>query len=208
MEKVINVAPINLNRITIRIEGDSDLILNKMNKRNKETLIDKQTGKSKKVKDTNDWEDVITAMHWRDGEPTQYTEASLRKALKENAPCITAFGLKKSFEEAVVRNGIDKYATKFRNGVNVIAAGNLVPIKFTEHFVDEKLMSPKRGAPVRTLQNRFTGWSAEFEVQYVDGGEISLEQIIQIIGLAGFGGGIGSGRTSGYGRYHIAGVRG
>ncbi len=208
MEKVINVTPINLNRITIRIEGDSDLILNKMNKRNKETLIDKQTGKSKKVKDTNDWEDVITAMHWRDGEPTQYTEASLRKALKENAPCITAFGLKKSFEEAVVRNGIDKYATKFRNGVNVIAAGNLVPIKFTEHFVDEKLMSPKRGAPVRTLQNRFTGWSAEFEVQYVDGGEISLEQIIQIIGLAGFGGGIGSGRTSGYGRYHIAGVRG
>ena len=93
MEKVINVTPINLNRITIRIEGDSDLILNKMNKRNKETLIDKQTGKSKKVKDTNDWEDVITAMHWRDGEPTQHTEASLRKALKENAPCITAIGL-------------------------------------------------------------------------------------------------------------------
>lgn len=208
MEKVINVAPINLNRITIRIEGDSDLILNKMNKKNKETLIDKQTGKSKKVKDTNDWEDVITAMHWRDGEPTQYTEASLRKALKENAPCITAFGLKKSFEEAVVRNGIDKYATKFKNGVNVIAPGGLVPIKFTDHFVDEKLIPAKKGSPVRSLQSRFSGWSAEFEIQFIEGGVYSIEQIIQIIGLAGFGGGIGSGRTSGYGRYHITEVRG
>ena len=40
----------------------------------------------------------------------------------------------------------------------------------------------------------------------LDGGAYSLEQIIQVIGLAGFGGGIGSGRTSGYGRYHIVGV--
>ena len=206
--EVIEIKKIEPKTVEITIVGDTDLILNKMNKRNRETLIDKQTGKSKKVKESSDWEDIITAMHWRDGEPKEYSEKSLREALEENAPCITTFGLKKSFEEAVVRNGIDKYATKFRNGVNVIASGNLVPIMFAEHFVDEKLMSPKRGAPVRTLQNRFAGWSAEFDVQYVDGGEISLEQIVQIIGLAGFGGGIGSGRTSGYGRYHIAEVRG
>ena len=35
----------------------------------------------------------------------------------------------------------------------------------------------------------------------------SLEQIINIINLAGFGLGIGSGRTSGYGRYHVEEVR-
>ena len=31
----------------------------------------------------------------------------------------------------------------------------------------------------------------------------SAEQIVNIINLAGFGIGIGSGRTSGYGRYHV-----
>lgn len=90
--------------------------------------------------------------------------------------------------------------------MNVIAEGGLVPITFAEHNVDEKLMSPKRGAPVLVRLNRFTGWKATFKVQWVEGGAYSLEQIIQIIGLAGFGGGIGSGRSSGYGRYHIASV--
>lgn len=201
--KEITVKPIQLTTITVRIEGDSDLILNQMNAINRRTLTDKQKNKSKKVEEKNEWEEVITAIHWRDGEPKVFTEESMKDALINNAPCITTFGLKKSFEEAIVRNEIDKYATKFRNGVNVIASGGLVPIKFAEHFIDEKLMSPKHGAPVLTRQNRFTGWSAEFKVQFIEGGAYSIEQILQIIGLAGFGGGIGSGRTSGYGRYHI-----
>lgn len=202
----ITVKPIQLTTVTVRIEGDSDLILNQMNAINRRTLTDKQKNKSKKVEEKNEWEEVITAIHWRDGEPKVFTEESMKDALVNNAPCITSFGLKKSFEEAIVRNEIDKYATKFRNGVNVVASNGLVPIKFAEHYIDEKLMSPKRGAPVLTRQNRFTGWSAEFKIQFIDGGAYSLEQIIQIIGLAGFGGGIGSGRTSGYGRYHIVGV--
>lgn len=34
----------------------------------------------------------------------------------------------------------------------------------------------------------------------------SLEQIVNIVNLAGFGNGIGSGRSSGYGRYHVDGI--
>ena len=202
-EKNIVVKPIQINTVTIKIVGDGDLILNKMNDVTTRELTDKQKNKSKTVEEKNEWEQIITAIHWRDGKPTEFTEESLKDALKNNAPCITAFGLKKSFEEAIVRNSIDTYATKFRNGVNVVAENGLIPIKFYEHFIDEKLMSPKRGAPVLTRQNRFTGWSAEFKLQFIDGGAYSLEQIIQIVGLAGFGGGIGSGRSSGYGRYHI-----
>ena len=91
--------------------------------------------------------------------------------------------------------------------MNVLGkADNLVPIKFTEHHVDEKLMSPKRGAPVLVYLNRFSGWSAEFDISYLEN-VYSLEQIINIVNLAGFGLGIGSGRTSGYGRYHVANVK-
>ena len=35
----------------------------------------------------------------------------------------------------------------------------------------------------------------------------SLEQIVNIVNLAGFGNGIGSGRSSGYGRYHVDGIK-
>ena len=205
-EKVITIKPIEINTMRITIEGDSDLILNRMNKRTVEMLTDQRKDKGKTIREANVWEDVITSMHWRDPLPDQYDEKTLERLLKENAPCISAFGLKKSFGQAVVRNEIDKYATKFDASVNLVAPGNLVPITFAEHFVDEKLMSPKRGAPVLSRQNRFTGWKAAFTVQYMDGGSYSAEQIVQVINLAGFGLGIGSGRTSGYGRYHVVGV--
>ena len=206
-EKTISIKPIAMNTVTITIEGDGDLILNQMNAPTKRELIDKRNDKSKTIKERNKWEEIITAIHWRDGAPETFTEDSLNEALENNAPCITTFGLKKSFEEAVVRNELDKYSTKFRNGVNVVGKGGLVPIRFTEHHIDEKLMSPKKGAPVLSRQNRFSGWSADITIQYVDGGAYSLEQIVQIVGLAGFGGGIGSGRSSGYGRYHVVGAK-
>ena len=113
--------------------------------------------------------------------------------------------MKKSFGEAVVRNEIDKYKTKFDANVNIIAPNNLIPIKFTGYELDEKLMSPKKGSPVLVRLNRFIGWSADIVVQYLDN-VYSEEQIINIVNLAGFGLGIGSGRTSGYGRYSVTAI--
>ena len=101
----------------------------------------------------------------------------------------------------MVRNELDKYKTKFDASVNIIAKGGLVPVSFTEYNLDEKLMSPKKGAPVLVHLNRFSGWSTEFEVQFMEN-VYSAEQIVNIVNLAGFGLGIGSGRSSGYGRYH------
>ena len=204
--ETIEIKRIDVKQVTVKIVGDGDLILNKMNDVSARQLTDQRKNKAKDMEVPNEWEQIITAMHWRDGKPTDFSEQGLIDALKNNAPCITAFGLKKSFGEAVVRNEIDKFKTKFDPSVNIIAKGNLVPVKFTEHYIDEKLMSPVRGKPVLVRMNRFSGWSAEFTIQFTEN-VYSLEQIINIINLAGFGLGIGSGRTSGYGRYHVEEVR-
>lgn len=202
--KTIEVKPIKINTAKFRIVGDGELILNKMNAVTERELMDKQKNKSKDTREKNMWEELITAIRWRDGDPEVFTEESFRDALMNNAPCISGFGLKKSFGQAIVRNEIDRYATKFDNTVNVVETN--IPITFTTHRVEEKLMSPKKGSPVLTRQNIFSGWSAEFTIRYVDNGTYSLEMIAQVISLAGFGGGIGSGRSSGYGRYHIEGI--
>ena len=204
--ETIEIKRIETKQVTVKIVGDGDLILNKMNDVSARQLTDQRKNKAKDLEVPNEWEQIITALHWRDGKPTDFSEQGLIYALKNNAPCITAFGLKKSFGEAVVRNEIDKFKTKFDPSVNIIAKGNLIPIKFTEHYIDEKLMSPVRGKPVLVRMNRFSGWSAEFTIQFTEN-VYSLEQIINIINLAGFGLGIGSGRTSGYGRYHVEEVR-
>ena len=204
--ETIEIKRIDVKQVTVKIVGDGDLILNKMNDVSARQLTDQRKNKAKDLEVPNEWEQIITALHWRDGKPTDFSEQGLIDALKNNAPCITAFGLKKSFGEAVVRNEIDKFKTKFDPSVNIIAKGNLIPIKFTEHYIDEKLMSPVRGKPVLVRMNRFSGWSAEFTIQFTEN-VYSLEQIINIINLAGFGLGIGSGRTSGFGRYHVENVK-
>lgn len=208
-EKEIKLAAINVKTAQIFIEGDSDLVLNKMNARNTRVLTADDRKKIREV--PNKWEDIITAINWRDGIPCKDTYAEcdedmLYRMLRDNAPCISAFGLKKSFGQAVVRNEIDKYATKFDNAVNVVAPKGLVPITFAEYAIDERLMSPKRGAPINVALSHFCGWKASFTINYTDH-VFSIEQIVNIINLAGFGLGIGSGRTSGYGRYHVVDVK-
>ncbi len=187
----------------VTIEGDSDLILNKMNDVTMRKLVGERKNKAKDLDVPNVWEEIITSMHWRDGKPTDFSEDGLKKALQENAPCISTFGLLKSFGSAVLDTGIDnKTAKKFFANVNIIANGNITPITFAEHFIDEKLMQPKKGSPVLVRLNRFSGWSTTFTLKYMET-IYSTEQIVNIICLAGFSG-IGSGRSSGYGRYHIS----
>lgn len=204
--KAIEIKKASVKIATVLIQGDSDLVLNKMNAPTSRALVDARKDKAKTLEKPNYWEEVITSMHWYNGTPADFSEEGLRNALTNNAPCISAFGLRKSFGDAVVRNEIDNYSTKFFASVNILAKGNLIPIKFAEHHIDEKLMSPKKGAPVLAKLNRFTGWSAEFTIQYLEN-VYSLEQIVNIIDLAGFGLGIGSGRSSGYGRYHVANIK-
>lgn len=206
-QESIVLKKVKVSSAIIYIEGDGDLVLNKMNDPTARALTDARKDKAKSMEKPDEWESVITSMHWRDGTPKEFSEASLEEALRNNAPCISAFGMKQSLKAAVVRNNIDTYSTKFDASVNIVAVNNLIPITFAEHHIDEKLMSPKKGSPVLVRLNRFVGWKAEFMIQYIDGGAYSLDQIVNLINLAGFGLGIGSGRSSGYGRYHVADVK-
>lgn len=209
-EQIIEIKPITVNTATVVIEGDSELVLNKMNARNTRSLTGRNNGNNLTREIPNKWEDIITAIHWRDpidvDAMRNADEEDLMALLKNNAPCISAFGLKKSFCAAVVRNQIDSFSTKFDSGMNIIAKNNMVPITFSDYSIDERLMSPKRGSPVLVYISHFGGWRAEIDIQYT-GVVYNLEQIVNIINIAGFGLGIGSGRSSGYGRYHVADVK-
>ena len=198
-----------VKHMLVTIKGDGDLILNKMNARNERWLIiGRDSGLEEKP---NVWEDIITSIHWLhplecENTYTDCNEEMMNQLLANNKPCLSSFALKKSFGDATVRNEIDTYATKINTAVNVVAAGGLVPITFGNWYVEQRLMSPKKGKPLTVHLNHFQDWSAEFQIDYMDH-VFSRDQILNIINLAGFGLGIGSGRTSGYGRYHITEVK-
>ena len=94
--KTIEVKPIKINTAKFRIVGDGELVLNKMDAITERTLSDRQKGKSKDTSEKNMWEELITKIRWRDGDPETFTEESFRDALLNNAPCISGFGLKES----------------------------------------------------------------------------------------------------------------
>ena len=213
---------INVNHATIHIVGKSDLVLNKMNASNARALLcdDRKAQAVWEREHKNPWEDIITSVHWKKGIPITGDNsdglATNRECSKEmmmqmldpenNAPCITAFGLKKSWGQAVVRQKIDAYSTRFDAAVNIVSDGGLIPVKFAEWKIDERLMSPKRGAPVCVKLNHFIGWSADVDIEYTTNC-FSLKEILTIIRYAGFSIGIGSGRSSDYGRYDVADVK-
>lgn len=205
-ETVIEMKPIEVKTLKIKIVGDTDLRLHKMDAYNKQLLIDKQKGKEVKSKNTavDKWLQAISTVTWRDGEPEAYTEEAYYNALQNNAPCISGFGLKKSIGQAVTRLGFETYSTNFNASVQIISEN--IPIKFAECELIEQLVPTPTGSPILGYINQFKGWSAEFEIRYIEN-YYSLEQIINFIKYAGFSMGIGSGRpaksASNYGTYHI-----
>ncbi len=209
--QTIELKNIEVKNAQVFIVGDSDLILNKVNARYERELRDIDVG-AKTVKETpNMWEDIITAVKWNIPYPVADTykemdEDTYRYMLQNGKPCVSSYGLWKSIGDAVVRNEIDTYATKIKNAVNIIAQDNSIPIDFAEAYVDSKVMPLKKGGHTITKLNRFTGWSCNFTIRYTEN-VYTLNQIINFINLAGFGLGIGSGRSSGYGRYHVIDVK-
>lgn len=212
-DEFITVKSPEIRYATIEIAGDGDLVLNKKNARTVRMLSADDRKQFTQV--PNLWEDLTTAIHWRDkltrpdGSPVKDTyeecdEETFYYNLEHNAPCISAFGLKKTLNAAVVRNKIDKYSTNFDAAVNIVADRNLIPVAFSEHWIDMQIMTPKRGSPITARLHHFSGWKASVTISFMEN-IFKLQSIVNIFQLAGFGLGIGSGRTSGYGRYHVAG---
>ena len=221
-KQAVILKEIKVERAIVTIEGKSDLVLNKMNASSSRWLMaeDRKAQAVWESQHKNKWENIITSMHWKNQIPITGDNsdglATNRECSEEmfwsmldpanNAPCISAFGLKKSWGQAVVQQEIDKYRTKFDAAVNIVADRGLIPIKFAEWNLDERLMSPQRGAPVSVQLNHFIGWSAEIPIEFTTN-VYSISEIMTVINYAGFSLGIGSGRSSGFGRYSIVDVK-
>lgn len=206
--RTIKLNAINPKIISVKIEGDTDLVLNKLNANRIDEIIRNDSGEADPIEKPDEWRGIITALHWEKGTPEKYSEKELMRNLnpKVNRPCISAFGMRKSWGDAVVRNEIDTYKTSFMAGVNIINANGLIPVDFTGYTLNvTPIALPKQGHTIAKLHT-FSGWSAEVIVSVLETA-YTVDQVVNIINLAGFGGGIGSGRSTGYGRYHVADIQ-
>jgi hypothetical protein len=211
--KTISIKPLNVKTVEIVIEGDSDLILNKMTDSSITEIVEKQTGKTgKKAKEAiNQWQRLLEGIHWMDGKETDFTEDGWKNALSNNRIGYDASGIKKGICDAAVRVLGESKSTITNANIQVLPEkANLIPILFTEVGIDESVITNYKGNAFVTYRNVFSGWSAKFRIQFM-ADNISVEQLIELVQAMGFAGGLGAHRVGlkggTNGQFHVASVK-
>lgn len=211
--KKIEVKPLKTETIIVTIEGDSDLILNKMTDSSIKEIADSQTGKTgKKAKEAiNQWQRLVEGIHWMDGKEEDFTEEGWKNALEHNRIGYDASGIKKGLCDAAVRVLGESKSTITNANIQVIPEKmNLVPIEFDQVSIDESVITNWKGNAFLTYRNVFSGWKSKFKVQFMPE-NISLEQVVELIQAMGFAGGIGAHRVGlkggTNGQFHVTDVQ-
>lgn len=219
--ETIKIEPLVEKLLTVKIEGDEDLILHKKSRNFIQSEVWKQNSTKgaempAKFLKRNKWEQLITGIWWEkpivyhDDDIMLYTEEEWNDYIKNNRPCILTQAFCKSFSEAFKTFGF-KESTK-KAGTDLQRALNfthkIAPIDFAS-VQAESILVPNSGIDKTNVvcnQNVFSGWSCELQMCVPDK-VFPIDTVISMIQASGKYIGIGSQRKNGMGRYHIVGAQ-
>lgn len=184
---VIELPELKKNFVQIRLVGDSPLIMHRFSEKSRKEMLDKMMGKAKAGKEPYD--------------PVREYENSMYRT-EDNKPGFPAIGFKAAAVNAANDAGIQK--TLARRAFHVI--GEIVPIEGTP-IMREDVVRIAMGTSTVRHRAEFKHWSATLDVVF-NSGIISLEQLINLFQIAGFGVGVGEWRPEKdgtFGTFHVAG---
>lgn len=203
--KEVSIPAINIQTATIKVVGDSPLIVHKWSEKAKKEILDKQMKKAKaKGHDAKDpVRDFIDSLYWLQGEPEEKTEEGFVQAVQSGA----RFGFPSvAFKASAVSAGYRAGVTKDKVSMNAAfhIDGEFVEIHGIPQMREDMVRVGMGTADIRH-RGEFPEWYAVFPVRY-NAGAISLEQLINLFSLGGFACGIGEWRPEKggcYGMYHV-----
>ena len=187
VEEPVQALAIDKRTVRIRLVGDSPLICHKWSEKAKKEMLDKQMKKAKTAKVAKD--------PVRDYEESLYT-------LPEGGygfPCV-------AFKSAAVG------ACRFTEGVKMTMArgafhvdGELAKIEGEPNMREDMVRVGMGTADIR-YRGEFRTWAVNLDITF-NAAAMSLDQIVNLYNLAGFGIGVGEWRPEkdgSYGRFHVA----
>ena len=203
--EVIEVKPLEIRTVMIRVRGTSPLIMHKWSEKAKQIIIDTQT-KATKVKTRPKKipvADFISSAYWITPEPTGETdeecETAFNRAVDEGARWgfpVTA--IKQATIMAASRNDIDIKTTTLRGCFFIKGEGPqmLAEVKGCVPHMREDMVRVGGISKAADIRHRaqFDDWYMDLEISYNVNGPITIEQIVNLINLGGFTCGIGEWR--------------
>lgn len=216
-EEVISIKPIETAVVTVRVVGDTPIIMHKWDEKAKLMMLEAQQGKAKGKKKPvrNPVADFINSMYWLSGAPAitddmtpEECEAAFCEAISNGAIFgfpVTAF--KQGAQAAAYRLGWVKNQMGLRGSFFIKGDENgMVQINSDPPVMREDMVKVGMGTADLRYRGEFRNWSADLQIEYNKNGQYDLESIINAINAGGFVCGVGEWRPEkdgDFGRYHV-----
>lgn len=204
-ETSVSIPAINVQHVTVKLVGDSPLIVHKWSEKARKEILDKQMKKAKtKGHDVKDpVRDFIDSLYWLEGKPKEKTTQGFEAAIRSGA----RFGFPSTaFKAAAVSAGYRSGVTKDKVSMNAAfhIDGEFVEIHGIPEIREDMVRVGMGTADIR-FRGEFKAWYAEFDVKY-NASAISKEQLMNLFNLGGFACGIGEWRAEkggAFGMFHV-----
>ena len=210
--EVIEIRPIEIKKVTIRIVGDTPLIMHAWSEKAKRMMLEAQMGvaKGKKKEAKNPVDDFIRSMYWLTPMPEDGTMESFEEAIANGARFgfpVTAF--KQAAISAAYRMGWAKDKMSMRGAFFIDSDENgMIEIHSDTPEMREDMVKVGMGTADIRYRGEFKNWYADLAISYNANGQYSLENIVNIINAGGYVCGVGEWRPERDGQngmFHVAG---
>lgn len=211
--ELIEIKPIEIKKTTIRIVGDTPLIMHAWSEKAKREMLEKQmkTTKSKSREAKNPVEDFIRSMYWLTPMPMDMSEDGFMQAIESGARFgfpVTAF--KQAAISAAYRMGWTKDKMSMRGAFFIDGDENqMIEIHSDVPVMREDMCKVGMGVADIRFRGEFRNWWADMTISYNTNGQYTLEQIINIINAGGYVCGVGEWRPERdgqFGMFHVESV--
>ena len=209
-EQIVEIKPLDIRTVSIRIVGDSPLIVHAWSEKAKRMMLEAQTKTTKtKSKEARDpYDDFIQSLYWLEGKPDKSTPNDFENAVKGGAKWgfpVTA--IKQAGNSAAYRLGWCKNQMELRGSYFLKSEfGDMAEIKGSIPEMREDMVRLNGSSADLRYRGEFKDWFMDLELEYNASGNLTLEQIINTISAGGYVTGIGEWRPEkdgNFGRYHI-----
>ena len=210
--EVIEIRPIEIKKVTIRIVGDTPLIMHAWSEKAKRMMLEAQMGvaKGKKKDAKNPVDDFIRSMYWLTPMPEDGAMESFEEAIANGARFgfpVTAF--KQAAISAAYRMGWAKDKMSMRGAFFIDSDENgMIEIHSDTPEMREDMVKVGMGTADIRYRGEFKSWYADLTISYNANGQYSLENIVNIINAGGYVCGVGEWRPERDGQngmFHVAG---
>ena len=208
--EVIEIRPLDIKRVKVRITGDTPLIVHAWSEKAKRQMLEAQTKATKtKAKEVREpYDDFIQSLYWLEGKPEESTEEAFEAAVNNGAKWGFPVGaVKQAANSAAYRMGWVKNQMELRGAYFLQTEyGDMAEIKGSIPEMREDMVRIGMGSADLRYRGEFKNWYVDMTLEYNASGNMTLEQILNVINAGGYTCGIGEWRPEkdgSFGKYHI-----